>query len=259
MKRTLIFLFLTLCSLSFTEQVVLLDEVLTSTKWIGAWNNCFFKSNRTVKIQDHYDDAYFEYTGTFSIKNNRLILTYKLNKDKSVSYNSELYDEEYTVEYKLLAGSYNNGRLEVRDILEMVHFESEAPSNRASTHKNRMSYLIAENHFLNSSTIKTINGINIKLLKRAKAVTTANLRMRAAPDVNSKKYIYIGMDYEEFPYLPEGETITILAKTQLKYKVSDWENYWYYVDIPASKRLEGSPFFEGSGVWVYGEFIDIKE
>ncbi len=97
---------------------------------------------------------------------------------------------------------------------------------------------------------KKIDSVNVITMNKKKGITKNNVKLREKADANSKEKEYC-KDPEMGPctkYIPQGEEVVIIARTEKKMKVQKWENYWYYVQFPSTI---------GEG-WVFGEFIDVK-
>ena len=99
-----------------------------------------------------------------------------------------------------------------------------------------------------------INGIEAISMGGKKGVTTENVRIRPKPTIDSKYLEYSNEIEGKLPYYPKGWDVIIYARTLNKDKIGKWNNYWYYVELVCDSRE-----MESGWVWVYGEFIKIKE
>ena len=97
---------------------------------------------------------------------------------------------------------------------------------------------------------KKIGSERVITMNKRKGITKNNVKLREKADPNSreKEYCKDPEMGECTKYIPQGEEVAIVARTEKKYKVQKWENYWYYVEFPATS---------GEG-WVFAEFIDLK-
>ncbi len=110
-------------------------------------------------------------------------------------------------------------------------------------------------------------GTEITLLNEFKSITmgikdadvTTNVKFRTIPDINGEIIeIYVlketedGMPEEEkLTYVPAQTRIHVLARTKNKFKIKEWYNYWYYVEVPDSY---GFNYLKG---WMFAEFVKI--
>ena len=92
------------------------------------------------------------------------------------------------------------------------------------------------------------NGIKIITLGLKKGVTTDNVKVREKPSTQSKEIEYIeepfGVDSKKF--VPVNTNLTIIARTENKEQVGNWNNYWYLVNVGSNQEA-----------WMYGEFVKI--
>ena len=93
---------------------------------------------------------------------------------------------------------------------------------------------------------------------RLKGTVTVNAKFRERPDTSSRALSCMvlkeGPDAPEeikLDYAPAGSVIGILARTEKKFRVEKWENYWYYVEVFDAYR------FKAQKAWMFGEFIKI--
>lgn len=98
--------------------------------------------------------------------------------------------------------------------------------------------------------LKKINSVKVITMNKKRGIVKTNVKLREKADANSREIEYC-RDPEMGPctkYIPKGDEVTIIARTENKVKVQKWENYWYYVEFPSTT---------GEG-WVFGEFIEVK-
>lgn len=97
---------------------------------------------------------------------------------------------------------------------------------------------------------KKINSVQVTTMGMKKGITKSNVKLREKADAGSKEKRYC-KDPEMGPctnYVPKGEAVVIIARTEKKMKVQQWENFWYYVEFSGTI---------GEG-WIFGEFLEME-
>jgi tetratricopeptide (TPR) repeat protein len=261
MKKILLVFFTLLTYFIFPDNLKLTKDLLLSTKWLGYSSSFTFKSDNSVIIEDLYDDAFLYYIGIFNIENDKLIIEYSLVKNKSKSINTALINEKYKAEF-ILDNVTNSKKFELREIIKLINFEKKYNEKKDSleNHKNKISILQNEKLFSISLINKKTENINFILLNNEEAFSTVNLKFRETPSIYAKNYDYHRL-LDTYQYLPKEKQIILLARTENKYKIENWNNYWYFIDIKDYNpmvewvTLEGTDHQEHRGFWVFGEFI----
>ena len=99
---------------------------------------------------------------------------------------------------------------------------------------------------------RIVDNIKVLTLGYKNAVAIDNVKIREKPSIESRSYKYQNGLYDKpKEFVPKGSSFSVLARTIDKYKINNWENYWYYVDI-------GGRYNEKGWVWMFGEFINLK-
>lgn len=109
------------------------------------------------------------------------------------------------------------------------------------------------------NTQTEINSVPVIFLGRARGHATTAVKMRAAPDATSEA----GKCYNDggmIETLQKKDGVEVVARTVSKFKVANWENYWYFVTVDAyecqfTNQKQSLPYH---GAWVFGEFIKYK-
>jgi hypothetical protein len=96
------------------------------------------------------------------------------------------------------------------------------------------------------------------VLAETRGITTDNLSIRDFPSLTGKKYTYVIPEDQEYPYLPQGTEVRVIARTESTYSIDgEIDDYWYYVVLV--QYLYGTPFLKSQnqvqGGWVYGYYL----
>ena len=100
----------------------------------------------------------------------------------------------------------------------------------------------------------TASGVKAVAMGVRSGVVTMNAKLRSgpshtAPEMTFERFKESGeMDTEKLAFLPAGTTVVILARTERKMKVQQWENYWFYIEVE-------EPIDHWKSGWVFAEFI----
>jgi hypothetical protein len=90
-------------------------------------------------------------------------------------------------------------------------------------------------------------------LKKGTVTTNAKFRVTPSPRAREMPFINFtdtgaGPAEEKLAYIPADTSVVILARTEQKVKVQQWENYWLYLEVE-------EPLDQWKKGWVFGEFI----
>lgn len=99
---------------------------------------------------------------------------------------------------------------------------------------------------------RTVQDIPIIMVGKS-GTTTDNVKIRLKPTIQSKsvKYYSNGKWYN---FLPKDTYVYVAARTKKKYKVKNWENYWYLLQIGKCSDY-AIDLVDTKFIWAYGEFI----
>ncbi|MBN1523107.1 MAG: hypothetical protein JW904_01385 [Spirochaetales bacterium] len=114
-----------------------------------------------------------------------------------------------------------------------------------------------KNYFVREEKKVEINGAAAVTMGYKLRATTENLRIRKGPSTNDEHLTFFFKDtksgqIKSWGSLLAGTNIRVLARTESKQKVEDWNNYWYYVEY---KEPKGSMVVY-KRAWSYAEFIN---
>jgi len=107
--------------------------------------------------------------------------------------------------------------------------------------------------------------INFLVLNEYSTIVTDNVNVRDYPDINSNKYIinYIDDNKKSIHSLLKGNTVYVIGRTSNKFKINNWDNYWYMVNVLLNEYDE--IYLENKSQkpkteykWIYGEFLKTK-
>jgi hypothetical protein len=113
--------------------------------------------------------------------------------------------------------------------------------------------LLNRNHIVPAGLDRTVDGVKVKTMGCKPAVVTENAKIRIKPSIDSDTIKYAAeFDGQVFQYCPADTKITVLARTENKEKINNWNNYWFYVE------LTGASEYEVRYGWIFAEFIKIK-
>ncbi len=97
---------------------------------------------------------------------------------------------------------------------------------------------------------KKVGPVSVITMGMKKGLIKDNAKVRERPDTKAKDKTYC-KDVITGPctqFVPKGEELTILGRTEKKIRVQKWENYWYYVEFPVNDTIG----------WMFGEFVELK-
>jgi len=243
----------TFMSSGFPAEVKLTEEYLTSHelnsdlktssdthKAIGSLPEHIylkFNSDGTYNANLYYGQWGFDIKGLYVIKNGKITLT--IDDDSKDVLNQWLRDDK--------PDRYNKYFLKNGVLVD----DNESVKYRR--------YLKFDDgtKFWDSSTLikeagipKKINSVKVITMGMKKGVAKNNVKLREKADAGSKDLRYC-RNSEDGPcnnYIPQGDEVIIIARTENKARVQKWDNYWYYVEFPESTDAG----------WVFAEFIDLK-
>lgn len=255
---TLLFLIFAFCSLYPEDKIYPKDIPITKDMFTtsSTWGNersewgyyiLFMKDNK-YRVYINGEAGEMETNGKYRVENNTLILEPKYDK----SINISMYTQ--------------------KEIWELVCKESNASLylKRYLQRKNMPDSPMFwdQGSIVGNNELRKVNGIEIVMLNK-KGVVTDNAFLREKPDTKSKKIMYRfdsngegNTKYEYF--LPLDFQFTVFGRTTTKYKVGEWENYWYYCNLnigggysDAGCIVEGDDNYIEPRCWIYGQFIKL--
>jgi hypothetical protein len=103
----------------------------------------------------------------------------------------------------------------------------------------------------------SIGGVKAVTMAMRKGEITKNAKFRTGPSPTAKEMSFERfkesgeMDTEKIAFLPAKTPIVILARTERKVRVQQWENYWFYVEAE-------EPIDQWKQGWVFAEFIKVE-
>lgn len=104
-----------------------------------------------------------------------------------------------------------------------------------------------------------IDSVPLVFLNRASAYTTTVVKFRQAPDATSQAGKCYSDARPPVEVLQKNDGVAVYGRTVEKMKVGNWNNYWYFVDAgPNCTFGEPQKSLPYGGVWVFGEFIKMK-
>ncbi len=103
-----------------------------------------------------------------------------------------------------------------------------------------------------------VGGIKAVAMGMKNGSVTTNAKLRSGPSQTSGEMTFErfkasdeAMDTEKLVFLPAGTPVLILARTERKMIVQQWENYWFYVEVE-------EPIDHWKKGWVFAEFIKVE-
>jgi hypothetical protein len=113
--------------------------------------------------------------------------------------------------------------------------------------------LINRSHIVPGGLTKTIDGIKVITMGCKTGIINDNAKIRIKPSIDSDTIKYsTSFDAPTLQYCPKDSIITVLARTENKEKIKNWNNYWFYVELTDASE------YEKRYGWIYSEFITIK-
>jgi hypothetical protein len=216
-------------SLYSAEQVVLTKDILVSSVWgPETFTGKYFDFNNNLTCGLGIKGEGMDYVeGKYSIEKNGL------NTD--ISYSAKLY---------------KNGRL---------FYDKESITFEYFLKFDNGEVFYKLNETCKPDKSLTIDDTACISTGYKKGVSNENLKLRLKPSVEAKTLtftqVYSIDDQSVLAYMPKSSRIYILARTKVKYKANDLEDYWYYI-IP-------DPVFNNPDnakrAWVFGKFIKYEE
>ncbi|MCP4178656.1 MAG: hypothetical protein GY756_12905 [bacterium] len=219
-----------------------IEDKLTREEW-----RLYFRNNFHCKSQS----LVFKNNGTFQTT------TYGVSGDIVEG----TYEVEYGMGEELLILTYKSYSLhndhdqgeEKKETLVLVY--DDINNVRYNNYfKGKKFNIASSNDQVPENRKMDYNGVNIVTITNRIGKTTSNLRMRSEPSINSDYLMFKQSMEPTLPYIPMGYTVRIIARTEKRMKIQDWNNYWYLIDI--SSYVQDGPASEDLyWVWVYGEFV----
>jgi hypothetical protein len=111
-----------------------------------------------------------------------------------------------------------------------------------------------KNSRLEEGVQRTVDGRAVLTMGQPNWKTTTNVKYRAEPHMAATAYKckYGDTNPVEYDYIPEGRSVTVIARLPELERVGDWTNYWYYVQPEDDWYAGGCDPRRG---WVFGEFL----
>ncbi|GBF52110.1 hypothetical protein LPTSP4_36480 [Leptospira ryugenii] len=187
-----------------------------SSSW--GWGFEFYDNGKMTMI--FVGEGGEEIKGTYSIRNNKLYV--KSDKD----YECNLINLEDNLIFKLALNCSNGLRL------------------YGYAHKS-----INETRKIDNNTVITMGRKRFKI--------TENVKFRVAPELNSEtiKCKFLSLQHTEIDFLPRSTVVHVLARTEDKIKIKNWNNYWYYVTVMYDMH-DGESCQKDYG-WIYAQFTEL--
>ena len=210
--------------------------------------NCEIQFNKDNTYEANYgsEGLYWYNKGKYSIKNSTVYLmpsTCKFNKENADS----------------VPCGQTLGRAECRmvddrnSLYYTKYLECNSIDNKNVLGFNTSKILFPLTSYpVASGAERVYDGTAVVVLTGSTGVTTANVKIRKKPSVDSESLkftdkIYFDPGAKTYDYVPQNTAVTIIARTKNKSAVDKWNNYWYL--ISAGMSIE---------VWMYGEFVKLK-
>jgi hypothetical protein len=117
--------------------------------------------------------------------------------------------------------------------------------------------IFQKNSLIKEGIEKKINNISVITMGSKEGMLEYNMKFRTEPNAKSKIIPFPVIDEKRegmtknIDFIPKGYVIKIIARTKEKYKINDWNNYWYFVSVDdtfGNKTIKG---------WMFSEFIKI--
>lgn len=219
-------------------------ERLEKTLWQSLINNDFLKFDNNTFRLDRFLGTYIVIaSGSYKIEANRLILNVEYKENDKIP-NNLVYEYQQSND----------------NLLYTVYLKA------VENYEEMQNRFWAKDSNVPEGSKRFINGIEVIRLKEAVYITLENLNARENPNINSKKFYFRGPELLK-EYLPKGFKVIIIARTIKKEKISEWENYWYFVKpyeggIWRFKLEDESEWMDRMKrpdryyCWVYGQFIE---
>lgn len=83
--------------------------------------------------------------------------------------------------------------------------------------------------------------------------TLDNVKVRVSPSINSKSVTFYDKN-DSFEYIPKNRYVYVKARTKDKFKVQNWNNYWYLIQGSSFSEV-AVDLVQTKYVWAFGEFI----
>ena len=92
---------------------------------------------------------------------------------------------------------------------------------------------------------RKVDGRDVITMGSKVGVTTSDVKIRKSPDTKGEVLAYYPeMFGDPLKAVPINTPVVVIARTESKVKVQNWENYWYLVQVGFHSQ-----------VWMYGEFV----
>lgn len=243
------FIFFTLCLFGNND----VKKILISGKWFSRIDQnepfgvSFKFSDKKIEIKNRTMGGDVDYSVSYKIEKDSLI-TFTINDPQS--------KKKILFKFKFNSGNDSpifENHLSLYNDEELYYTFSSSRDYRRIWNHNSLRKENSEISYKKSDVV-------ILGLKKGKVVEA--LKMREAPDTSSRYYLVSRSDGKILRSLPKGTNLTIIARSKEKFKVSEWNNYWYLVR--PTFDVSDSIIFEGDEValdpdwvdfWVYGEFV----
>ena len=249
----IMFCFINLVNSIYADSQNDLENILFNTIW--EWHPEGFYKSYDLRIIFLEDSNKIETDHAYGEGYNVLKGTYKILDSQTIKLNYIIYSG-YDLEP---LGSFKNEEELIRKngykqtIAKIEYLKNSLTYSLVIKCDNGI-YLRSEEYKVEEGIKGEIDGIEVISMGGKKGTTTENVRIRPKPTINSKYLEFNGGMVGRFPYYPQGYDVVIYARTINKDNIGEWNNYWYYVELDCD-TLE----MESGWVWMYGEFIKIKE
>jgi len=102
---------------------------------------------------------------------------------------------------------------------------------------------------VSQGTKRVFNGTSIITLGESKGTTTSSVHIRNAPERVAQAVDYIpDLGQNSISSVPPGTTVIVIARTEKKEHVNNWNNYWYLVNVGLNQE-----------VWMFAEFVKLDK
>ncbi|MCP4136899.1 MAG: hypothetical protein GY754_38365 [bacterium] len=231
------------CVNSCSKPAELSLNILKDGRW---YNDEFdFIFNKDMTYKSHY---------TFGKENGTMTGTFEFNKDSK--------DNAFYVKKGAIKNKYNSAVFTSEKIKFIYVYDPANPkSTRLLKDENNNIVLWNEEYFQKPDAAISMEPGKVSSVVQGYKLssTTDNVRIRKGPGINHK---YMTFHYKDLktnnmkshPAVLSGTNIRILARTVEKMKISNWNNFWYYIEYKEPKNN----FLVYKTAWMYGEFIYVQ-
>lgn len=234
MKRLLMLFSIITPILLFSQTRKITVQYLVNSQWSD------FIFTDDGKVSNH---GYFggELAGDYLIKDYELVVTFK-------SGNHIDFDKIGNIPVKY----------------HLISVKNEFYSERLVTNDIKGNYSVSINlsrRVPEGTILIDDSGVDIYVLNSVKGSAVSNIRVRDFPDLNSNIYSFQYFDEKPLTYYKKGLAVSVQGRTIKKYKIDNYENYWYIVDLTGLCEYDTYELKDKTVVrktkylWVYGEFI----